>query len=134
MKLFIALTVGLLSTLAHAQTPRMQPGLWEIALTNSQGPSISSRQCVTQKMVEENNGLPPEHQKDNPCKRTSVKTEGNKVMWTVACTGQFTATRQGEMTAGANQYTGKQTMTMQVQGQTIKVDTSFTGKRVGDCK
>jgi hypothetical protein len=121
-------------TSLHATPARMQPGMWEIAVNSAAGPSISSRQCITQKQIEDSGGLPPESQKENPCKRTSLKVDGAKVTWTVACTGQYPATGIGEMTSSANQYSGKQSVSMNVNGQKLDMVATFTGKRVGDCK
>jgi Protein of unknown function (DUF3617) len=133
---FLALTVfGLLFALpAQANPARMQPGLWQIAVSGQGGMAINLQQCLTQKQIDENGGLPPESQKDNPCKRTSVKMEGNKMSWTVACSGEFQATGAGEMTLSPTQYNGRQTVTIAMQGQKITQENTFSGKRISDCK
>jgi len=65
----------------------------------------------------------------NACKVSDYKATGNKVSWKMACTGQQALTGEGELTFGADTYTGTLKMVMPQGAMTMKLD----GKRLGDC-
>ena len=58
---------------------------------------------------------------------------GNKVTYKMACTGEEATTVNGEITYAANSYEGRNQMTTKSGGDTVSMQQTFAGKRVGDC-
>ena len=143
---------------AHAQT--MKPGLWEITSQNQmegmsmpampaippeqmakmkemgikmpsmggQGMGVTMRHCVTKEQAEK--GIPPQPKNDMRCEQKSVKREGKKVSWSIACTGQHPVTGTGSlMFDSPEHYQGNSTINMQdPQRGAMTMKQSYSGK------
>ena len=135
MKLRITILLAIVCSLALAFTAsakNVKPGKWQLTVETSipnspvkPGP-MSFTKCITKEEAESNE--PPKSSRDNDCKISDLKMEGNTASWKVSCekrgiTGEGTATYSGDS------YTSS--MTMHMQGQDIS--TKSTGKYLGDC-
>ena len=129
--------VCLLAGAVHAAPPGgMRAGLWETAVTSNMtgGKPIVSRVCITPKQLEDPQGVVPKMD-EGPikCERLDVKTSGSTVSWKMRCTGEVPMEGSGQMTAGPDSWNGKMDMTMKMQGQSMTMSQTMSGKRVGDC-
>lgn len=127
------------SLFAQPGGPR-RDGRWEIKMEMDMPgmpmkmPAVNTTQCITpddandpQKAMAPSGG-PRGNQGD--CKVSDYKTEGNKVTYTVKCTGKQPMTGTGEFIYSSDGYTG--TMKMD-QGAGQVMTMKYTGKRLGDC-
>jgi hypothetical protein len=65
------------------------------------------------------------------CKVSDFRTSGNKMSWTVQCSGLSAMTGQGEITrAGADAYSG----TVNFNSADGVMTTKLTGRRIGACR
>lgn len=67
------------------------------------------------------------------CEQLDYQVSGGTVSWKLRCTGEMAMEGSGQMTASADSYTGKMDMTMKMQGQTVNMNQSMSGRRLGDC-
>lgn len=137
----------------------MKPGLWEITSNNQMaglqmpaippeqmakmkamgiqmptmdglGMQMTVRHCISKEQAEK--GVPPQPKDDGQCQQNSVVRSGNKVSWSVECTGRNAASGTGWVTllfpvrkvTAANQtsrssrgQTGPMTMKQQFSGK-----------------
>jgi Protein of unknown function (DUF3617) len=136
----IGLVVAGASVIALAQGPR-RDGQWNVQIEmNMPGmpagmPPISTTQCVTPSdAADPQKAMPPRGRggrgNSDDCQVSDYKTEGNKVTYTMKCSGAQPMTGTGEFVYAADKYTGTMTIDMQGRGSmTMK----YTGTRVGDC-
>ena len=124
-----------LATNAHAATPNMKEGLWEITtkmeMPGMQAKPMTMQRCVTRKDVQDAATMPPGGSgPDKSCKMTDYKLQGNVATWTMACE---MVTGSGTVTYNGTSYSGSQIMTMKQGGQTQNMTAHFSGKHLGDC-
>jgi len=73
---------------------------------------------------------PPPPPPGQTCTQTNVQQDGNKVTWTVACTGEMDMTGEGEVTYESDDsFTGK--ILFNAEGMTMTVN--LTGKKIDEC-
>jgi hypothetical protein len=121
----------------------MRPGQWEVTTqmqmpnmpAGFQMPAMKMTQCVTPEQAKDPANTVPRQAgrgrggKDD-CKVSDLKTTGNTVTWSIACTSPDKVTGTGEMTlAGDDSYSSTMKMVMAQGEMTMKA----TGKRIGDC-
>jgi len=102
-------------------------------------PPMKMTQCITkEEAADPAKAMPqqPPQRGGGPagdCKVSDYKTEGQKVSWSMVCTGAQPMTGTGELVYTADSYTGNMTMNMARGGQGMAVTMKYTGKRLGDC-
>ena len=137
IRIVTALSVACLvlaSWTVDAQGPR-RDGRWEITTEMDMPgmpmkmPATKTIQCVTKEQAEDPNQSVPKDQQDKNCKVSDYKLVGNKVTWTVTCSGKNAMTGSGEMTYGVDTYDGWTKMKTGDTEMTMK----YKGKRLGDC-
>jgi len=108
--------------------------LWEVT-TKMEMPGMPmamppqvTRQCVAKSKGDE--GYIPSREN---CKVLDTKRTGNRVTFKMACTGKDAMDANGEIVFGTGSYDGRMQMTMKAEGQTMTMNNTFSGKRVGDC-
>lgn len=114
----------------------MRPGLWETTVTSSMagGKPFTSRACITARQLDDAQGVVPKMPDSGmKCAQLDYQTSGATVTWKMRCTGEMPMEGSGQMTAAPDSYNGKIDMTMTMQGQTMKMSQTMSGKRVGDC-
>ena len=115
---------------AHAQATDQ---LWEVT-TKMEMPGMPMtmpaqvrRVCVARSHADED--LIP--RSDN-CRVLDSKKAGNKLTYTMACTGDEPMSVTGEMTYASDSYDGRMRMKSQ-RDPSMEMTQTFAGKRVGTC-
>ena len=125
------------SIAALAQGVR-RDGRWEVKMEMEMAglpanmPAMTSTQCITPADAQDPKKAMPPQGRGGPsdCQVSDYKVDGNKVTWTMKCTGQQAMTGTGEFIYTADAYTGTMKMNMGERGMTMK----YSGKRLGDCE
>ena len=93
-----------------------------------QMPAMTQRSCV-KKGASDADAVP--HQ-DN-CTVTNARRDGNKVTFSMVCTGREAMTGNGEMTYAGDGYAGTIRLKGKMEGQDMEMTQAITGRRVGAC-
>lgn len=93
-----------------------------------QMPAMTQRSCV-KKDASDAEAVP--HQ-DN-CKVVDAKRAGNKLTFTMICTGRDAMTGNGEFTYAGDGYDGTIRFKGKMEGQDMQMTQSIAGRRVGSC-
>ena len=67
------------------------------------------------------------------CRVLESRRVGNKLAYTMACTGEQAMNVAGEMTFATDRYDGRMQMTMSEGGQPMAMTQTYAGRRVGGC-
>jgi hypothetical protein len=145
----LALAVAGTAVLAAQAGPR-RDGNWEITIDMQMPgmpnmpagmtmPPMKTTQCITKAdAADPAKAIPARPQRGggppSDCTVSDYKTEGNKVSWSMVCTGANPMSGTGEMTYGADSYTGVMNMHGQQAGLPMAVAMKYSGKRLGDCE
>jgi hypothetical protein len=130
---------GLLAAapLGVAQKVNMQDGLWEISV-KMEMPGMPAgvgaqtiRKCYTPSDVQDASRTVP---KDDHCQVTDFKAQGDTVSWSVRCKPPQEMTGTGTMTYKGTSYAGRMSFSMKESGQTMNMQQTISGKRIGPCK
>lgn len=94
-------------------------------------PPVTIHQCITEK-----DRVPRPQPQQGKCEISTVKSESNKVSWSVKCTGQRPMEGHGEVTYSGDTMQGQSTFQMKNPrtGQDMTATQTINGKRTGDCK
>ena len=120
-------------TLPAAGAAQGSDQLWEVTMQMEMPgmpmamPAQVRRVCVAQNHKDED--LIP---RQGNCRVLDSKRAGNRLTYTMACTGEQAMTVSGDMTFGANSYEGRMLMKT-TGGDSMEMSQRFTGKRAGDC-
>ena len=95
-----------------------------------QDSAVTISQCIKPEDLESPDKSVPKASKDDKCKVSDYKIEGNKVTWAVKCEDKDATSGTGEITYSDDAYDG--VMKMTTGGQ--DVTTKMKGKRFGDCE
>lgn len=133
-------TALLLAIHAHGATPNMKEGLWEITMKMEMAgmpagmPAQVMQHCVTKKDLSDPNRTPGSaaDPRNNQCKMTDHKMEGNKASWKVTC--EDGTTGSGTATYSNTSYTSTSTITSNRGGKAQTVKMEHSGRYLGDCK
>lgn len=143
--LAVAVSITAVSATAIAQGPGpRRDGNWQVTVEMEMPgmpgklPPTTITQCLTKADVADpTKAMPPPTQgrggMPNDCKVTDYKTEGNKVSWSMACTGPTPMTGNTEFIYTGDTYIGTMKMTMDRGGQPMAMTMKYEGKRLGDC-
>ena len=133
---FAVLVCLLFATSLFAGDFKMKEGKWDITMEfDMPGMPVKMKpmtmsQCLTKEDVADpNKSLPKGNSKNDDCKVSETKVEGNKVTWTVKCKEQ-NVTSKGEMTYAGDSYKG--TIKTSMEGG-FESTMKLSGKRAGDC-
>jgi Protein of unknown function (DUF3617) len=101
-------------------------------------PPIKTTQCITKEQAADpSKAMPTPPQRGGgpapDCKVSDYKTVGNKVTWSMSCTGAAAASGTGEFVYTDDAYTGQMVMNVERGGQPMAMTMKYTGKRLGDC-
>ena len=91
-------------------------------------PAQTNRVCIA-KNSKDDDYIP---RRDN-CRVLESKRAGNKLTYKMACTGKDAMNVAGEIAYGNNGYEGRMQMSGRMEGQSMEMTQTFSGKRVGDC-
>lgn len=137
----ISLIVSMMVTVGFTSSafagPNMQEGQWEITTkVEMQGmpmsmPATKHTVCLTGKDV-----VPQRPEKNQDCKMTDTKVNGDTVTWKMRCKMEGTAIdSNGKVTYKKDKFDGVVHMTMTDQdSEKMEMTSSMSGRRIGDCK
>lgn len=140
MKRLAPITILSILPMCVIAAPNMQPGMWEITtkmeMTGMEGmpamPPQTIRQCI--KPADVQNGTATVPKGDPMCEIRNYKVQGTTASWQMECKGENPMTGNGTVTYSGNNYSGKTQFTMNQDGQSMTMNQSFNGRRIGDCK
>ena len=119
-----------MSILATAAIADERPGnLWD---TTSQMSMPGMPAMPPQKMqlcTAKEWNQPPPPPAGQTCTQTDVQHTGNKITWSIACTGEMEMSGEGEITYGEDSYIGR--ILFNAGGMTMTVN--LTGTKIGEC-
>lgn len=140
-------SVGLVlvvSSLAWSGGPEMKPGKWEFTTTITmammpQPQTVTNVECYTKEQAQENPLAAL--LKEGPCQLVSQKVRGNRMDFEVACQGDMnvSSTGKGFFTTQGDTASGKMEVIMNMpemanmEGQEMKMEQSWKGRRIGAC-
>jgi len=93
-----------------------------------QMPAMTQRSCV-KKGGSDADAVP---RREN-CNVTDARRAGNKVTFSMVCTGRDAMTGNGEMTYSGDGYAGTIRMKGKMEGQDMEMTQAISGRRVGAC-
>jgi len=130
---FVAVACAL-PVVAFAASP-VKPGKWtttmqmEMPNMPMKMPPVTVTHCVTKEDAENpEKYVPQQRSKNNDCKVSDFKIDGNTVTWKMACEKQK-MTGEGKITYSSDSYDGTMHMNMPNGEMTAK----YTGKYLGAC-
>jgi hypothetical protein len=117
--------------------PNLKDGMWEITGKMEMPgmpmaiPPTTHTQCLSSKDV-----VPQKLEKNQDCKITSLKTEGDSVSWSMQCRNKEAAMDStGKVTYKSDSMNGSMTMNIKESAQgAMQVTYRMSGRRIGDCK
>lgn len=116
-------------------------GLWEITSVSSnslmqQPISAKIKRCVTERDAQNACGLNQlSGGRNRDCQISDMQVSGNTATWAMTCDSpHFTGQGSGKSTFTADAYQGTFDMQASMQGTRMQMNTTFTGKRLGNCK
>ncbi len=136
---FTLITLGAASmcTALAAEGIKMEKGMWEMTSTTSAPMFPEPRVATKTECIEKSEfGVSDLIRKqDDQCSITESSVNGNSLSWKMECDmqGGGKGSGGGRFTSNGSSGTGTMHMTMEIQGQTIKMETSWNGKRIGPC-
>lgn len=92
-------------------------------------PARTSRVCV-EKGAKDDSYVPKQ---GGECKTTESSRTGNKYAFKMVCEGKNRMTGAGEITFADGAYDGRMKMTGMMEGQTVDMTQTYSGKRMGTC-
>ncbi|HVF65152.1 MAG TPA: DUF3617 family protein [Casimicrobiaceae bacterium] len=107
---------------------------WEISMKMEMAgmpggmPPMSHRMCLS-KQAGDDKYIP----RQENCKVTDVRRSGNTQQFKMTCTGRDPMTVEGEVTLAGATFSGKTRMSGKVEGQSVEIAQTFSGKKLGDC-
>lgn len=130
---YAAVVIGLLMAVPVWGADSIREGWWQVTTTTvmpgmpMKMPPTVIKHCYSKEDVKDQGKVMAGRNKD--CKMTSYNQSGNKVSWTMSCTGQSAGTYSGETVFSPDSYSS--TMKMKSQGQNVTM--KMQGKRLGEC-
>jgi len=133
----IGLMIALASTNAMADGIAIEPGNWEMTTTMN-APMLTQPKVNTVTECIEESEITPEamtDEMDSGCTFDARVIEGDTMKWSVDCQAAGGSTRgEWEATSHGDTLTGSGTITVDIQGQSMEMQMSWEGKRLGDCE
>lgn len=116
-------------------------GLWEITSVSNNSMMLQPitakvKRCVTDRDARNACGLNQlSGGRNRDCQISAMQVSGNTASWSMKCDSpHFTGQGNGQSTFSDDAYQGRFDMTATMQGTPMQMNTTFTGKRLGNCK
>lgn len=116
-------------------------GLWEITSVSNnslmpQPITAKIKRCVTERDAQNACGLNQlTGGRNRDCQIVDMQINSNTATWGMRCDSpHFTAQGNGQSTFTADAYHGSFNMSASMQGTPMKLNTTFNGRRLGNCK
>lgn len=121
----------------YAEGLQVEPGLWEMTSTVNMPmlpqPQVNTvSECINKSEISMDELSGDDLQGD--CSFETVELEGNSIQWVVDCQVEGGSSR-GEwvVTSYGESLVGEGGMTMNISGQEMTMDMSWSGQRIGPC-
>jgi len=136
-KILIPIVMLTAAPLALAEGLPVEPGLWEMTSTISM-PMLPQPRVNTMTECFEKSEFSMDDMNtddmDPNCTFEMDQLDGNTMKWSVDCPVEGgTSHGEWEAISAGETMTGSGVMTISMQGQTMKMDMSWEGRRIGDC-
>ena len=137
-KMFALAMLAAFSAPALADGIPVEPGLWSITTTVNM-PMLPAPQTMTVEECMTDEILDMEDMSDEDldpnCDYALNTLDGNTMSWSIDCPVDGGGQMHAEWTATSNgdSVEGQGKMTMSMQGQTMNMDMSWVGERIGAC-
>ncbi|AOE50371.1 DUF3617 domain-containing protein [Kangiella sediminilitoris] len=128
----IALTV---SFSALSEGLEINPGLWETTMTRTNpisGDNVTqtTKECIKEKTIDPSDLV----QEMEGCKLTHNDLVGNTLDFAMECSSEgVTSSISGNYEANDNEGEGSMDIAMNMMGQVMEMNMSWTSKRLGEC-
>ena len=123
-----------LSSLGHAESLKIKPGLWEITTTVSgmtQPQTKTIKECIQEDSID-----PKEMMQDMPKDDCTVdaNVSGNIMTYNLSCNMHgMVMEGTGKMESNGDSMNGSMQFRGNMNGMVMEMNSSSEGKRVGDC-
>lgn len=111
----------------------MKPGLWEVTMTMDMPgvvmPPVKQKVCMTAADVASGESTIPKDEQSG-CTVGGYALSGNTATWSMTCPDM---SGKGHMTYGSDSYSGSTELKMDVDGESMEMKQTYSGKRLGDC-
>lgn len=94
-------------------------------------PGQTSQVCLPKNRNSDEDLVPKD--KNSDCKMDSMKQSGNKSTFKMSCSGKNPMTGNGEIERNDGSYRGMMHITGMMEGESVDMKQTFSGKRVGSC-
>jgi hypothetical protein len=140
-----ALLVAVASAVVVSAQGVRRDGNWDISVEMQMPnmpagmtmPPMKMTQCITKEEAKDpQKSMPTRPQRGGgaqDCKVTDYKESGNKVTWTMVCTGAQPSNGTGEIVYSGDSYTGTMSINTERGGAPMGMTMKYVGKRLGDC-
>jgi Protein of unknown function (DUF3617) len=91
-------------------------------------PAQTHRMCLS-KQAGDDKFIP----RQENCKVTDTRRTGNTQHFKMVCSGKNAMTAEGDLTLAGTGYSGKMRMSGKMEGQSMEMSQTFSGKKLGDC-
>ena len=112
----------------------IESGLWSMTSTTT-NPFTGTQTDTSQECVKEDEFNPKTFLKDmEGCELTNNKVSGNQLDFTMQCNIQgMVGTVNGAFISDGDQASGQTVISVNMGGQSMQIQTEFSGNRIGDC-
>ena len=132
-----SLLAGLIGVYASLSVAAAPGELWEITSKMEMDGMPMSMPAQTQQAClpkdKKPDSMVPKNESSD-CKMTEQKQVGNKMSFKMVCSGKDPMTGSGEITSSGNSYSGKMQISGKMEGESIDMKQSFSGKKLGTCE
>ena len=132
-----SLLAGLIGVCASLSAVAAPGELWEITSKMEMDGMPMSMPAQTQQAClpkdKKPDSMVPKNESSD-CKMTEQKQVGNKMSFKMVCSGKDPMTGSGEITSSGNSYSGKMQISGKMEGESIDMKQSFSGKKLGTCE
>jgi Protein of unknown function (DUF3617) len=135
----VALAAILVISAQGAAVAGPRPGLWKVTTRLDHDGTMSApdtqTNCVTAEQIKDpGKSLMPPDSPEEKCKRTKYDWTGDRLSWSLQCSGQMAISGNGEIDFDTPEhYRGKITSTGAVNGHPFVSTIMLEGQRVGEC-
>ena len=132
--IFLLVAVLVLFSAPVFAGPDMQEGLWEVTLVFEMNgssmlmPPQKHTQCLSKADM-----VPKDPKAPQNCNIIEQRIDGNTVDWIMECSeGDMKTVSKGSIVYGGDSFSGR--MDVDIDGTSMKLVSTMTGRRLGPCK
>lgn len=137
--LIALLALGPFGSTVYAETPALQPGLYEVRLQTRFAdaqpavPINTVQRCVSATEIAAPQRLAPQFSGGADCTVSEFATDGSQASWTLICRGEPAMRGNARVSWDSSNYAGETRMTLRRGTEQMQMTQSYTARRLGDC-